>query len=39
MGADDTAIMRSVVEQIIVRKDAMEIGFKCGVTVQQEYVK
>ena len=39
MGADDNAIMRSVVEQIIIRKDEIEIEFKCGVTYKHEYVR
>ena len=39
MDADDNAIMRSVVEQIIIREDAMEIEFKCGVSVIMEYVR
>ncbi len=39
MGADDNAIMRSVVEQIIIRENEMEIEFKCGVSIKKEYVK
>lgn len=39
MSADDTAIMRSLVDQIIVRETEIEIEFKCGVTIRQEYVK
>ena len=39
MDADDNAIMRSVVEQIIIRDDEMEIEFKCGVTYKHEYVR
>lgn len=36
---DDYAVMRSVVEQIIVRKDSMEIEFKCGASMTKEYVR
>lgn len=39
MSTDDTAIMRSLVEQIIVREKEIEIEFKCGVTIRQEYVR
>ena len=39
MDADDNAIMRSVVGQIIIREDAMEIEFKCGVSIKKEYVR
>ena len=35
----DTAIMRSLVEQIVVRETEIEIEFKCGVTIRQEYVR
>ncbi len=38
MSTDDTAIMRSLVEQIIVRETGIEIEFKCGITIRQEYV-
>ena len=39
MSTDDTAIMRSLVEQIIVRETEIEIEFKCGVTISREYVR
>lgn len=39
MSADDSAIMLSLVEQIIVRDTEIEIEFKCGVTIRQEYVR
>ncbi len=39
MSTDDTAIMRSLVEQIIVWETEIEIEFKCGVTIRQEYVR
>ena len=37
--AEDGSIMRSLVERIIVRKDGIEIIFKCGCGVEQEYVR
>ena len=39
MSEDDTAIMRSMVEQIIVRENEIEINFKCGVTIRHKFVK
>ena len=39
MSAQDTAVMRSLIEQIIVKDDEVEIEFRCGVTVRHEYVK
>ena len=39
MSKDDTAIMRSLVDQIIVRETEIEIEFKCGVSIRQEYVR
>lgn len=39
MSSDDTAIMRSLVDQIIVRETEIEIEFKCGVAIRQEYVR
>ena len=39
MSTDDTDIMRSPVKQIIVRETEIEIEFKCGVAIEQEYVK
>jgi len=37
--ATDAAIMKQMVEQIIVYSDRMEVRLKCGATVIQEYVK
>ena len=37
--ADDGSIMRTLVENIIVKRDGIEINFKCGCSVEQEYVK
>ena len=34
-----TKLMKGLVEAIIVWPERMEIRFKCGVTVEQEYVK
>ena len=39
MSTDDTAIMRSLVDQIIVRETEIEIEFKCGVSIRLEYVR
>lgn len=35
----DGKLMKGLVEAIIVWPERMEIRFKCGVTVEQEYVK
>ena len=37
--ADDGSIMRTLVDNIIVKRDGIEINFKCGCSVEQEYVK
>lgn len=37
--ATDAEIMRMMVERIVVGDDGIEIHLKCGVTIQQEYVK
>lgn len=39
MNTDDGMVMKALVEQIIVGNDGIEIQFKCGVSVEQEYVK
>jgi len=39
MNADDSQIMKQLVEQIIVGADGMEIQFKCGVIAKHKYVK
>jgi len=39
MSTDDTAIMRSLVEQIIVRETEIEIEFKCRASITKEYVR
>ena len=37
--ATDAEIMRMMVERIVVGDDGIEIHLKCGVSIQQEYVK
>lgn len=37
--AKDSAIMRTIVEKIVVKDDGIEIQLKCGVTIGQEFVK
>ena len=37
MNADDDAIIKQLVEQIIVNNDGIEIQFKCGATIEKEY--
>lgn len=39
MNDHDGSIMRSIVERIIVNDDCIEIEFKCGVSIKQEYVR
>jgi len=39
MNAEDSQIMKQLVEQIIVGADSMEIQFKCGVIAKHKYVK
>ena len=35
---DNAAVMKAMVEYIVVHRDRMEIHLKCGVTVDKEYV-
>lgn len=35
----DVALMRTLVERIIVNDDGIEVEFKCGASVQQQYIK
>lgn len=35
----DGKMMKSLVESIIIWPDRMEIHFKCGVNIEQKYVK
>lgn len=37
--ANDAEIMRMLVERIVVKEDGIEIHLKCGVSIEQEYVK
>lgn len=37
--ASDAALMKTLVERIIVNDDGIEVEFKCGASVKQEYVK
>lgn len=37
--AKDSAIMRTIVERIVVKDDGIEIYLKCGVCVGQEFVR
>jgi len=38
MNADDSMIMKQLVEQIIVNEDGIEVHFKCGVVASHEYM-
>lgn len=38
MDADDSMIMKQLVEQIIVGDEGIEIKLQCGVSIKQEYV-
>ena len=35
----DALVIKALVEQILVYEDHIEVQFKCGATVEQEYVK
>ena len=37
--ASDAALMKTLVERIIVNDDGIEVEFKCGASVQQEYAR
>ena len=37
MAADDSTILKQLVEQIIVRSSGIEIQFKCGVSIEKDY--
>jgi hypothetical protein len=39
MNDADGSIMKALVEKIIVKDASMEICFKCGVSIEQEYVE
>ena len=38
MNADDSMIMKQLVEQIIVGDDGIEVHFKCGIVASLEYM-
>ena len=38
MDADDSMIMKQLVEQIIVGDDGIEVHFKCGIVASHEYL-
>lgn len=38
MNADDSMIMKQLVEQIIVGEDGIEVHFKCGVAASHGYM-
>lgn len=38
MDADDSMVMKQMVEQIIVGDDGIEVHFKCGVVAIHEYL-
>ncbi len=37
--ADDAMLMKSLVDNIIIKTTGIEIHCKCGVTIEQEYVR
>ena len=39
LSATDVEVMKSLVDEIIVFDDKIEMHCKCGVTIEQEYVK
>lgn len=39
MDANDAMVMKALVEEIIVNDTGIEIHCKCGVTIEQEYIK
>ena len=38
MNAEDSMVMKQLVEQIIVGEDGIEVCFKCGIVVRHEYL-
>jgi hypothetical protein len=38
MNDDDGSIMKALVETIVVKEESIEIRFKCGVTIEREYI-
>ena len=39
VSSNDTVLMKALVERIIVWDDHIEVAFKCGARIEQEYVK
>lgn len=39
MDANDALVMKALVDEIIVNETGIEIHCKCGITIEQEYVK
>ncbi len=39
MDANDAMVMKALVDEIIVNDTGIEIHCKCGVTIEQEYIK
>ena len=38
MNADDSMVMKQLVEQIIVNDDGIEVHFKCGIVASHEFL-
>jgi hypothetical protein len=39
MSADDSVLIKALVQQIIVGKNGIKIEFKCGAIIEQKYVE
>ena len=39
MDANDALVMKALVDEIIVHDTGIEIHCKCGITIEQEYVR
>lgn len=39
MNTDDTVMLRSLVDQIVVYDEYMEIHLRCGATITEKYVE
>jgi hypothetical protein len=39
LDANDAMVMKALVDEIIVNDTGIEIHCKCGVTIEQEYIK
>lgn len=38
MNADDSMIMKQLVEQIIINDDGIEVHFECGIVASHKYL-